>query len=112
MAGLRIPDLAQRARFQKFSDAFGLGSKTPREAADYLWALEKVKVAGERGRPKANPPWLNVAWALDKMRLKQAEGFDIVEASRQVAEEEGQHGLEERAKYFRRHYRARQKLRE
>jgi len=112
MAGLRSPDPAQRARFQKFSQAFGLGSKTPRQIVDYLWALEPAKDTGERGRPKLNPPWLNVAWALDEMRLKQAGGLEIVEASRQVAEEEGQPGLEERAKYFRRHYRARQKLRE
>ena len=110
MDGLKSPDPDQRARFQRLYEGAELGDKTPRELWHILECLESAKKEKE-GRPKAIPPWRNVLHQMDAMRLVVANGSTIPEAARQVAQDEREQGVENRAKYFERLYRQRADLR-
>jgi hypothetical protein len=109
-AGLRSPDLDQRARFVAFYEAADLGRKLPRDIVDLISVLEPAKKP--KGRPRVSVPWSNVAWALDGMRQLVADGSSIPEAARQVAATEAAAQEDSRAKRYEKLYRDRLKLRE
>jgi hypothetical protein len=110
LAGLKSADPEQRARFQSLYEEGGFANKTPVEMWHIISCLEPAKKA--KGRPNAIPPWRNVVASLDAMRLAVHAGVSIPQAARDAAEQEGRAEQENRAKYFERLFRQRQKLRQ
>jgi hypothetical protein len=109
-AGMRSPDLDQRARFQRFYVAAELGLKLPRDIVNLIAVLEPAKK--KRGRPSVRVPWSTEAEFLDEMRPLVANGSSIPKAARQVAAAEGKAEQDNRAKWFEKLFRDRQKMRE
>lgn len=109
--GLHSPDPDQRERFERLYREGEWGEKTPREFWYVLECLEPAK-GRKTGRPKAIPPWHNVAQQLDAMRLLVSAGDSIPQAAREQARIEGLAHADSRADYFDQMYRERMALRE
>ncbi len=107
--GLRSPNPDQRTRFQAFYEATGLANMSPIQSLPLIAALEPAEE--KNGRPSVSPPWRNVAWALDEMRILVANGASVARAAQDVATNEGHVTQESRAKYFARCYAQREGLR-
>ncbi len=113
--GLNSPDPEIRAAFEAFEKAGDLHHKTPREGSVFIRMLEPKKNTDTRGkgRPKSLVPWEKVTYALDEIRVLIGQGLDLPSASMKVAKKEiGPTDLDNRARYFRKLYKERQKLRE
>lgn len=110
LAGLKSPDLAQRARFECAAEHGQLMEKTPGEIAPFLAIIERAK--GRKGRPAVNPPWLHETTQMSEIRLKVSSGLSIPVAARETADREGRANASSRAKYFERLFRQKQSLRE
>lgn len=107
--GLISPNLEQRKRFRDFYEIEGIGDRLPKDCTHIFAVMERAE--GAKGRPAISPPWRNISTSLDAVRLLDAGGMTIPEASRAVAKGEGGATIESRAHRYEGLYRQRMKLR-
>lgn len=111
LAGIRSPNLDQRARFRALMDELELWDKAPKEIpVSLLRTLERAKLS--KGRKSIPTPWANETEHMDAMRLAVARGVEIIDAARVRAALEQTAGEDERAKTLAKLYRKKMALRE
>lgn len=110
-SGLKSPDAAQQRRFRAMYDDMGLATKSYREVASLLPALERAKV--RHRRPPVPTPWTNEGPAMSEMRmlLAQEPPMTVAEAARVYAAQNPRPSSPTRAKRLESLYRQKAALR-